>query len=258
MAYSIAYVDPASGYWPLATPGEKKRGIWMAEEAIEGLVSQGEDASVQSVGRAGVVFSGTAIEAMTGTLLVHVRGDGEKSAAEIYREFRGAWSRRDEGTLIVSGGSYGELSCRVRLAEWIGPPLIDPEKAGDTLVELSLVADEGVWWSRDSEYSGTSTVTNSGITYLWPRLRWSGTGGEVVLPSGATFTLPAVDGERTLHLDPDESCVVLRGDGSVDEELWALLSSVPPEGVPDGESRQFTVPAGAVLLAATGWDSPWQ
>lgn len=258
MPYSISYIDIASRYWGIAEPGRPKTGVWMAAEALEGLVSQGEDSTEQAVGRAGVLFSGTAIEAMEGTLRVHVRRDDHRPINQVYREWRAGWSRREAGTLVVDGGSYGPVSCKVRLAEWIGPPMVDPYRASDVELEIALRADEGVWWTHDSEYTGTATVTNSGIAYMCPRIRWTGNGGKVTLPSGATFTLPKVTAEKTLYLDANESMVVLNQDLSVDGTLWSQLAGTPPEGVAAGQSAVYQLPANATLLASTALDSPWQ
>lgn len=255
--YEMTYYGVDDAVWPVVNPTFEPSGVWIPEEGIEGLVSSGEDHSVAAVGRAGVVTTGTQVGAMTGTLLSQVRADASRSADEVYQAWRRSWSRRVPGTFVVSGGSRGPLSCRVRLAEWIGPPVADPGNSSDTECQVSVIADDGVWWSEDVAHTGSATVTNDGIAYLCPRIRWSGAGGSVVLPSGATFTLPSVATERTLYLDANESCVVLRADGSVDDGLWEQLSSVPPEGVPEGESASYLLPAGATLLAATAWDSPW-
>ena len=254
----MTYFGPGGQVWPLIQSGVSSSVVRLADEGIDGLVSSGETVSVSSVGRAGVVPVATQVGAMTGTLRVVCVGDDDRSPQQIYQLWRSSWSRTTHGMLLVDGGALGEVSCRVRLAEWMPPPARQPGRASHVLCEVPVVCDDGVWWSRDVAHSGLAQIANPGITYVWPRISWNGPGGTVTLPSGATFDLPDVDGDRTMHLDPDESCVVLRADGSVDEEAWRDVSAVGPEGVPPGGEATFQLPEQATLLTAIGWDSPWQ
>ena len=78
------------------------------------------------------------------------------------------------------------------------------------------------------------------------------------MPSGASFTLPAVGSARTLVLDNDESCVVTDDRGRVDRALWHTLApTVLPESVPIGERRRFSVPTGAELQWQVAVLDPW-
>lgn len=130
-------------------------------------------------------------------------------------------------------------------------------KHGST-VDVSLVSDgdHGGLWSRSHQSDKKSvTVTNLGDVPVWPTVEWEGSGGVVMLPSGATLDLPAVDRPHFLPLARHKAGKVT-SDRGFEPEITKKIGAVG-EQVPVGESRKFSLPGGAKLHWREGVLDPW-
>lgn len=238
--YSLEYVSPGGVSFDLFDRGR----VRVEADTIGGLVGQFEDTGVQVVGESGhsVFFGDRVVAPLEGSFTVVVR---DPSA---WREFYRAWSTRVQGSLILGFGGH-RLLLRCRLAVPLPFPASVPRRGAR--VEVSVIGDSGVWVES---FTGTGlvTVTNFGDIPVWPEIVWSGSGGSVVLPSGAGFMLPAVDGESVLPLRRSNSGRVWQGG-----ELTGVRVDCFCESVPVGESRDFRVPAGARLSWDVGVLNPW-
>lgn len=255
--YELTWISPSGQEWELTSLD------WVAgirAGGIEGLVGEPTDVAVSTPGEAGQVLDSQEYPAMRGTLRFAVRGDGEKSADDVWAELRQSFRHKQYGTLILRGSAYGNLSAATRRGGVIPPPLVDPASEEVILdVDVPVISDEGCWWTDTLTGTGTVTVSNSGDVPVYVKIRWSGSGGVVTLPSGATFTLPATPIPRILHLSSAQSLVVLTDSGVVDPILWKQVRGVAlPELVPAEESRTFQLPSGATLEWQLGVMDPWQ
>lgn len=205
----------------------------------------------------GQVPSALTLPPMTGSLalLLHAPDGG---LVEMDREWRQAWDMRRECTLLLSGsrGARGEVSTRVRLDRVLDPPPGDLEDLGEYPMNLVVSADSGCWWVGPHHGTGLVTVSNTGDWPLTVRITWQGAGGQVTLPSGATFTLPPTSQERTLLLDDEESLAVVDEDGQVDTTLYPI-PGVIAEPVPVGQTRVYQVPDGARVEWSIPVFDPW-
>lgn len=187
--------------------------------------------------------------------------DGRELAPidETVRLWRRSWSRHTFGTLRVNDPGSWETWLPLRLSESVGSlPAVDAH--GFEEFTQAVVSDPAhPYWRRTRVYSSPSfKVANAGEYETWPRVRWV-QGGTLVMPSGASVTLPSVSSPRTLFLDPFESCAVVDDSGVLDRELWRRLrGQVTPEPIPVGEVREFTIPGGAQLLVDERVDDPWR
>ncbi|MDO5535380.1 MAG: hypothetical protein Q4F65_12110 [Propionibacteriaceae bacterium] len=252
--YEVTLTDRTGRVWPLTT--RRGRGVWLAEEGIDGMVGQVDVVAVNAVDSPGQRVDHIRVEPMAGTLNLIITPTATESIDDLVGALRAGLSTRDAGSLRIAG-PRSDLSCRVRLEEV--PPALrsNTHRVRSLTVELPLVADGGVWWS--GEESGTGRIVNGGDVTVRPRLVWSGSGGPVVSPSGAVFLLPAVTGTRVLYLDADESCLVTTTAGGVDGPLWGRLRGVTvPEGVPPGATRTWVLPAGVELRWRIGYLDPWR
>lgn len=254
--YAVKMMDWRGHQWDFT-------GDWVAgitSGGVEGLVGTMTDTTAQPLGLPGQVVLSQRADPFSGSLRFHCRGDENRSAAEVQadlrRAFSGLRSRRNE--LVVSS-PVGDVHAFVRLNGAIPDPVEDPSWDEVVLnVQVPVICDDGLWWMHAPSLEGRSTIVNFGDVPVWVQIRWSGSGGRVVMPSGASFTLPSVPAERVLYLSRHDSLVVRGMDGVVDHEVWAKVRGAYPEFVPVGASRTFTLPVGARLEYKVGVADPWQ
>lgn len=98
----------------------------------------------------------------------------------LYRRLRSSFSRIAAGTLSVVTPGVGMRSIKCRLAEPITPPRVDPRSATHALVDVHLIADEGLWYqnvtdtfinaqsSSDNTMTSSVTITNTGFLTSYP------------------------------------------------------------------------------------------
>lgn len=258
--YAVKMLDWRGHEWDFT--GDWAAGI--ISGGIDGLVGSFVDTAAQPLGFPGQVVLSQHAEPMAGSLTFHCREDGRRQAAQVQADLRAAFSgvagRRNE--LVVSS-PVGDAHAFVRLNGVVPPPVEDPSWGEVVLnMQVPVICDEGVWWVPAPAAEGDAVVSNFGDVPVWVRIRWSGGGGRVVLPSGASFTLPAVGEERVLYLSRKESLVVRKPDGGIDFDLWAAVRAnmrgVSPERVPVDSERRFRLPAGAQIEYEVGVMDPWQ
>lgn len=241
MSYSLKYVSSTGNEYEFLRGSDGDPFVEF--DTLTGFVGLFEDTPVQSVGMPGALvnFQDRVIQQMTGafTLVVFSREQWE----QVRRDF----STREYGTLILDNDGLFELP--VRLAESLPAPGHVPS-VGSRL-EVSMVADTGVWLSRASA-TGSVNVTNWGDVPVWPEIVWSGHEQSVVLPSGVSFPLPRVSDTYRLPLDR-------RASGKAINENTGKLVGTDAVGemVPVGATRQYTVTSGARVEWSVGVIDPW-
>lgn len=242
MEYSMKYVAPSGGVYEFLTGSDGQPFIEL--DTIEGLVGTFEDTPIQVVGETGarVDLRDRVIHRLEGTFTVVVFS--REQWAGLVRDF----STTTPGVLVLDVGGVG-FELRVKLATPLPFPTVVPQ-AG-VRITVSVIADAGVWECPVSS-EGTVEVANFGDVPAWPEITWSGAGGVAVLPSGASFTLPAVETEHVLPLARSASGVAHDARGR-----RLRVDEVVSEMVPAGETRTFVVPAGARLITRVGVLNPW-
>ena len=241
MSYSLKYVSPTGMEYEFLNGSDG--GPFVEMDTLTGFVGLFEDTPVQSVGVAGaaVNFQDRVIQQMPGTFTLVV------FSREQWEQVRRDFSTREYGTLILDNDGLFELS--VRLAESLPSPGRVP--AVGSRIEVSMVADVGVWLSRASS-TGIVNVTNWGDVPVWPEIVWSGYDQSVVLPSGSKFQLPRVSTEYRLPLDRRASGKAIGVETGIRINTDAL-----GEMVPVGATRQFTVTSDARVEWSVGVLDPW-
>lgn len=241
MSYSLKYVSPTGMEYEFLRGSDG--GPFVEFDTLTGFVGVFEDTPVQSVGVPGAVvdFRDRVVQQMEGafTLVVFDRGQWE----QVRRDF----STREYGTLVLDNDGRFELP--VRLAESLPAPGHVP--AAGSRIEVSMVADTGVWLSRASATNSVS-VTNWGDVPVWPEIVWKGSNQSVVLPSGVGFPLPYVSGEYRLPLDRRAS-----GKATSESTGEVVKTDAVGEMVPVGATRQYTVTSGARVEWSVGVLDPW-
>ena len=241
MSYSLKYVSPTGHEYEFLDGSDGEPFVEM--DTLSGFVGVFEDTPVQSVGVPGAVvdFRDRVVQQMTGafTLVVFSRGQWEQAR----RDF----STREYGTLILDNDGLFELP--VRLSESLPTPGHVP--AVGSRIEVSMIADTGVWLSRASS-TGIVNVTNWGDVPVWPEIVWKGNNQSVVLPSGVGFPLPYVMGTHRLPLDRRAS-----GRAVGEESSSVVKTDAVGEMVPVGATRQYTVTSNARVEWSVGVLDPW-
>lgn len=258
--YRVEWLDRSGRLWWLNRPA-RQGGVRLVDEGIEGLVGVVEDQAVAAVGVPGQVLDSQLVEAMTGSLTVLVTRTQSESVDDLIAAFRAGWSTAPHGagTLSIFSPRLGRLSARVRSSESI--PALGRNSSAKAVHQMTVpvVADRGLWATAGLSDVGEVEVPNMGDAPIYPTIWWDGAGGDVVLPSGAVITLPPVDGERIVYLDPSQSGAVTFPDGQLDRALWRQIrATVLPEGVPTAQTRVFTLPAGASLHWIQEVADPWR
>lgn len=257
--FELSLFSPSGESWDI-TSSDWSAGLRAG--GIEGMVGVPTDVPIVVPGWPGQVVASQRIPPMEGTLRLAVRGVGAKSAADVRSSIRRALSTRVPSVVLqLRGSSYGTVSAGLRRSGEVSAPRVDPRSEDVILgVDVPVKEDLGFWSTSEVTGQGIVTVTNFGDVDIYPRLTWEGDGGDVIMPSTASFNLPALeDGQRrTLELSPAESMVVLDDDGEVDPVLWKMLRGVVlPEMVPAGQARTYHLPDGATLAWRLGVLDPW-
>lgn len=241
MSYSLKYVSPTGHEYEFLNGSDG--GPFVEMDTLTGFVGVFEDTPVQSVGVPGAVvdFRDRVVQQMTGafTLVVFSRGQ--------WGQARRDFSTREYGTLILDSGRRFELP--VRLAESLPTPGHVP--AVGSRLEVSMIADTGVWLSRASG-KGAVTVTNWGDVPVWPEIVWKGNNQSVVLPSGVGFPLPYVMGTHRLPLNRRAS-----GKAVGEESSSVVKTDAVGEMVPVGATREYKVTSNARVEWSVGVLDPW-
>ncbi|MDK8668982.1 hypothetical protein QP902_09895 [Corynebacterium marquesiae] len=241
MSYSLKYVSPTGREYEFLNGSDGEPFVEF--DTLSGFVGVFEDTPVQSVGVPGAVvdFRDRVVQQMTGafTLVVFSR--------EQWEQARRDFSTREYGTLILDNDGLFELP--VRLAESLPTPGHVP--AVGSRLEVSMIADTGVWLSRASS-TGIVNVTNWGDVPVWPEIVWKGNNQSVVLPSGVGFPLPYVMGTHRLPLDRRAS-----GKAVGESTGKAIKTDAVGEMVPVGATREYRVTSGARVEWSVGVLDPW-
>ncbi|WP_235696714.1 hypothetical protein [Corynebacterium diphtheriae] len=252
----IMLLTPSGVEWNLTE--KKDRGVFLREGGISGLVGTPSPLVSQAVGAVGQRFFGAEHGPLEGTLSLNIY-DTSGDCAAVFDEFVGSFSTHTPAVLRVSSKLRGPRFGELRLAAEIESPACEPAEVSELDVDVSVVIDDGAWWSNWVHGNNNVTVTNSGDVPVSPKIRWKGAGGKVTLPSGATFTLPAVSHPRNLLLGIDQSLAVVDDQEVLDRETWLKVrDQALPEDIPPGASRVFSVPEGADLLWRLGFLSMWR
>lgn len=243
--YSIRYVSPEEDF---VLESGLDGDCFIEADSLTGFTSQFEEEGVSVVGAPGVVmdFRDRKVLPMEGSFTLVVRD------VSAWPRIRRAFSSHRAGQLEVVGSQRFVLP--VRLAASLPSPESRPVVG--SRVEVLLRSDGGVWVAPVVSPDSDVIVTNWGDVPVWGRVMWDGPGGRVTLPSGVSFTLPAVKGEHTLYLDRKRAGEVHGPDG-YDRELTRRVDAVS-EMVPVGEQRRFKVPVGARLAWDVGVFDPWR
>lgn len=250
MDFELVYTSPDGDVFDLLDGSSG--GPFVEVDTLSGFVGEFEDTVVSSPGVPGgrVDFRDRVVAPMTGSFTLVV------PSRESWGGVREAFSTCRYGTLrLVSGGRVCETPVRLSVA--LPSPGVRPGVGSRVQVELVSDGDGGgVWGVREVSRENVATVTNWGDVPVWPVVVWEGRGGRVVLPSGVGFTLPAVVGRHELPLARTNAGRVFGPGGEVDRALSRQVGAVS-EMVPVGESREYTVPDGAVLVWTVGVFDPW-
>lgn len=245
MEYTISYLSPTGD--SIISTG-RGADVFIEQNTLEGFVGQVEDTGITTIGMPGQVvdFRDRKILPTEGKFTLVA------TSAIAWANARRAFSTTDHGTLIIEGTRRCVLP--VRLANSLPSPARVPTTG--SRIEVNLIRDEGAWLITESADGPTVTITNTGAAPIGPRITWTGAGGAVMLPSGATFALPAVTSPRTMYLDRRRAGQVYAAGEVLDREATHEAAAVG-EMVPVGQTRVFRVPAGARIQ----WDQevldPW-
>lgn len=246
------WISPWGESWNLST-GD--RGVFIEQGGYKDLPrAQVQHQGVEIAGRTGQRDTELLIPPASGSFTVSCFAHGGLSVGQVESEFKAAFSHHKPGWLVVKGWPAGDLRLKAKLVEFSAPTR-QAEHGSFTRLTVTIHAPKTLYMQGHSD-SGVVEVHNPGDDTIWTRVRWR-EGGPLVMPSGAVTTLPTIPEERTLVLDPAESCVVLDDDDQVDDTLWGSFL-VFPEGVPVGEARTYSLPEGAVLVWDVGYTNPWK
>lgn len=227
----------------LLTGSPRTSPVLSPEGTLEGLVGRSTRTDLSFPGRPGVLPGQRRFGAIEAELSFHLHDmDGNLDMAEVYKDFRRAWSLDDPAQLTINADHpLGNFVIDLWLSQSIPGVPVDMRKRSSTVMRVSAFDPVGLFRSSPMAGTGTVIVTNMGDGIIYPKLTYSGVGGEVISPSGARFFLPPVGDLTVIDMDPQ----FLRLDGAF------------PEGVPPKRSGTWVLPAGVTasweILVADPW-----
>ena len=268
--YEMWYYSPdGKDYCLTGNKDLRYDNMFLMENGIDGLVGEAEDSISNPALFTGQRFYGLKTNAMTGELKVLIYPEDGTPIDKVYKEFRSSWSRSQYGTLtIVDTDSEGVLRLKVRLRNNMSAPTVHPGDNNGIELNIPVISDGGVWnkehisapEEKDKEKTRKITIHNYGDVFVRPKIVWDkNSSGEVIVPSGASFNLPAVDSRKTLYLDNSKSNIIVDEDNNVDRKLtMRLAQEVYSEGVPPAQSRDYIIPRDALMIWDIGLFDPWR
>lgn len=237
----MALIDFTGKRWAL-NPDPDTADVFIPSGGISGLSGAVDRKTITAPGVPGQRFVREEIPPLSGSITFVL-------PAELEPEFCYGWDSEIPCVLEVDF-----LRVELCLNGPIPDPVDDGKRGGLASVTIPVVSDHGCWFGSWDTGVNNVTVTNIGDVFIYPKIVWSGAGGSVFMPSGASFTLPATEQTRTLLLDPEESFAILDSEGDPDYPLMKIMGgTVLPEGVPKRKARTYQLPDGAELHWRSGF-----
>lgn len=213
------------------------------EGQLRGLVGNVSRTNLAVPGRAGVLPGQVRFGEIESEVEFYLRAFSGDELAEVYAQFRRAWSLWGAGRPVVI--RVHSPSGVWSFDAWAAKPLpgidVVPSTQLSVRVPVTVFIPTGLARSETYSRTGNVTIRNDGDVLIYPRLVWSGPGGQVVAPSGATFVLPPVEHATTLDLDT--------------QEVW--LEGVWSEAVAPGLVGTWRVPTGVRIEWEQQVADPW-
>lgn len=225
-----------SGYSQGSSP------VFSPEGSLRELVANVSRSDMARPGRPGVIPGRRKYSAIETTLDFYLHADDGEQMEQLYEEFRTGWSSSVPSMLrIEADHPVGVCLLDLYRGSEIPAPSVDAKRRTQLLVQIPVVAPLGLARTQSYREEGTVTVTNAGDVLIYPKIIYTGAGGEVTSPSGAKFVLPPVQTLTVVDLDPQQ----LRLDG------------VFPEGVAIGKTETWVLPPAVMLEWELLIANPW-
>lgn len=255
-ATQITYRAPDGTFWDFTRPNHE---VAILAGTVEGFSPTLQPSTVITPTLPGQTIDNFYIPPATGNLTLTIATTNKQRFQTLISRLRRNFSQITPGTLNIRAGRLGTLSTKVRLAEPIVPPRVDPrDECEEVELTLRLVSDSGLWDAVPQRIEETTMtdVFNVGDVMMYPEVMWDRS-ANVTLPSGWNVTLPSVSEMHRLWMSPESGMVPIRvSDGWRDYGLARQLQPVY-EGVPPGRDRRFMVTGGSLLFSARFLD-PWR
>lgn len=235
--FEVSLTAANGDVWVL-TDSDVESAVTAPAGALRELVGRASYADVSVPGRSGVIPGRARFEPISQEVEFYLSNQGDTVAMEeVYASFRRAWPAV---ITVDTGHPLGSLMLPVENRGMPGT-VVDPSKVDAVTVPVTVFNKDGLFRSMVQHGANSVTVTNAGVELVYPKIVYSGAGGEVVTPSGARFTLPDDSSETVIDLDPRN----LRLPGAF------------PEGVIPGDTGVWSLPAGATLQWQLWIADPW-
>lgn len=234
----------------LLTGAETESAVLAPEAAFETLVAEGSRSDQVVPSRAGALAGRTRWGVIEREIEFYLHADTGEEMEQVYRDFRQGFKIWDPFRVpppkpavleLVTDHPHGTLYLDV----WLSRPLpgvsVDMRKRTSTTITAALFNQKGLFRTAPIKATGVVKVHNPGDEIIYPRLEGPGTGGQVIVPSGATFPWPSTGSPVAADLDPQ----ALRLPGAF------------PEGVPPGRSGTYSVPPGVTVSYSALYADPW-
>lgn len=256
-ATQITYRAPDGTVWDFTRPNHE---VAILAGTVEGFSPTIQPSTITTPTLAGQTIDNFYIPPATGSLTLTIATINQERFQTLISRLRRNFSQITPGTLNIRAGRLGTLSTKVRLAEPIVPPRVDPRGEREEVeLTLRLVSDSGLWSAARQKYSGPSfiNVTNFGDVMMYPEVEWS-EGSWFMFPSQWTVSLPMVSGRHRLSFHPLAGMMPLNvATGQPNFEARKLLLPVY-EGVPPGETRLFRTVANVDVFFTQQFLDPWR
>lgn len=241
---NVVLITALGDEWRL-TGTDRESEVLAPYGMLEELKANASRSDIAVPGGAGVLPGARRFGPIQAELEFYLKAREGRDLEDVYRRLRQGWAAATWSNPCVlsieSDNPLSPLTFELVVDGALPGVPVDMRRRSAEVLSVPVVCADGVAKSSLMTGTNTVTVTNHGDVPVWPIIRYEGAGGVVTTPSSATFTLPAMESEAIVDLNP----MNLRLDGAF------------PESVSPGGQGVWKLPAGAQLEWSIGVADPW-
>ena len=222
----------------LLTGSRLSTNVAAPESALLQLVGSSTRSDMRIPGRPGVLAGDKNYQPIDVEIPFYLMAYTADEMEDVHRRFRQGW----RGARFEIQADHPLSPLFLDVDDFSLPGVqVDVAKRRALTISVRIFSASGLFSSEVLQGANNVTVTNDGDVDIFPTAKYTGNGGQVTNPSGATWTLEPVTEETTVSFDP----------------LKNRTPGVLSESIKPGASGVWKMPPGAQLFWTVQVADPW-